>query len=472
MAQLAIKPKPKKQTEIIVDENTIADVIETNNKLGKSTTIKYQAQVKQNETNDFDDEINNETENQDADSENQNGVFSFLQSDYQEIPKDKIDTIFDELELESKENDYFYAKLTRIPDSMSDNFFSTCASEMPLGVFQFTLRDRFNFIPAIQKQNNNSGGRFNIAIFDNQQKLMQYFVGYDNPYSARKNPVYKSIGAINVLIPNPVKIEEKNAQTENYSIVQIIAQMQQKSDERMERLLLSLREKSPFEKAMEQKLMNDIINPPQNSNNSLEEKFMALMMMPQVADRMAKKMFPEPVPVPETAQPDWTDKIVKIASLPMVQNALERVGDIGEAIIASNLAKNGQVQQPIEQPQQNFVQELPQAGNENNDMQVIITELITEIESNNEINSDNLTLQRLSNDYAEHFETVQTFCKVADFPTVLNMLITQTSKLEPFPFAPFLDLEQTNKTNTFVWNERGLKALKRLEQVHLYLKEN
>lgn len=462
------KTKPK--TKLIIEENTEANVVETINKDGDSIKrVTYPVRVEQDEITETDDE----TTDNEQDNDFENDLSSFSQSDYEEIPKDKIDIIFDDLETDFKPTDYFYAKLTRIPDAMQDSFFVSCSSEMPLGVFQFSLQDRFAFIPAIQKRNNNSGGRFNIAIFNSEQKAVNVFIGYDNPYSPRKQEIYKPVGAVNVLIPNPMREETKEINGGHTDIKLILDAMQENNRQLMQAL-----NNRPQQSQIETLLLTkavDMITSPQNNNGGLEEKFMALMMMPQVADRMAKKMFPEPPPAAAPAEETTIDKIMKIVSLPVVQGALERVGDIAEAVTVAKLQQQqppqpNQIQPPpVINPQPQQIEEQPELDD---DMKIVIEKIIVELETESEINADNPTIKELIADYPEHLETVQTLCKMTDFPQVFNMLISMTRKINPFPFAPFIDADATSRNNQVTFNERGEKAIKRLEMVYEYLRAN
>lgn len=457
--------RSKAKTEIETTEETTAQVIETQNGNGQvNRTIKYEAKVKPNVNA---TETDDETTDSELDNDSETANLSFSQSDFQEIPKDKIDVIFDDLENDFTAQDYFYAKLTRIPDAMQDKFFVSCPSEMPLGVFQFGLQDRFSFIPAIQERNNNSGGRFNIAIFNSEQKQISVFIGYDNPFSSRKEPIYKPVGAVNVLIPNPVKQDiatDNNGQSE---VRLILEAMREQHREFMLALQNNKPQQSEIEKLLLTKAVDMLTNPPQNQNSGLEDKMMNFMMMPQLVDRMAKKMFPDAPPPVVPSEPTTFDRILQLSQTPIAQNLLERLGDLSEAIVMSKIAPPPAMNNPQNETndeQENTPEQLEQGEPISEDMKAILTELVAELESNSEINESNPTIVKLKAEHADAFETVATLCKVTQFEGIFQILLTQANKIQPYPFEPFLNATRDG------FNERGNKAIERLKLVYEYLK--
>lgn len=454
--------RKKQSTEVIVTDDIIADVVETTTPNGTSKRVAYKAPIKQN---DDITEDNDETENNEPDFNNQNQNTSFSQSDFQEIPSDQIDVIFDDLSANRNPQDYFYAKLTRLPDAMQDRFFVPCNAEMPCGFFQFGLQDRLAFETAIQTRNGNSGGRFNIKILDSKQIPISVFVGYDNPYSARKEEIWKPVGAVNILIGNPLRDETPAANNGNSEVKMILEAMREQHNQFMIALQNNKPQQSQIEQLLLTKAVEMITNPPapQQQNNAFETQMMTILAMPAMVERMSKKMFPEP-PAPLTpSEPTTFDRILQLSQTPLAQNFLERVGDISEAIVMSKVAPSQMVNNPQENTQD--APEQIQAGEPINDeMKIILEELITELESESEINALNPTIVKLRNEHGEAFQTVEMLCQAASFDSVLQMLLTQANKIVPHPFAIFLNAEMT------AFNERGTKAIERLRLVYEYLK--
>jgi hypothetical protein len=444
----------------IIEEAEIADVMEVTRNGETTQTIKYKAPIKADE---LPNETNDNTENQDKNFDDE----MFLENtNFEEIPKDKIDKIFDDIETVAKDTDYFYAKLTRIPDSMSDSFYIRCANEMPLGVFQFGLNDRFNFVSAIQKQNNNSGGRFNIQVFTNDQKLFQIFRGYANPYNSRdKQPVFQPVGAANVLIPNPVREEIKDAPNGLESILSKMIEMQRESNQQILNAINN-RQQSDVEKLVMTKAIENLMSPPASNNASLEEKMMQFMMMPQLVNKMAERMFPEPVTPPAPIEPTTFDRILQLSQTPMVQNALERVGTIAEYIVEQKFTPPQNVANPPQQQNgfDNAPEQIEQPQNE--EMKVILNELITELESDNPIDAENEMIKALRANHPEQFNMIQSFCKMSDFSSVFQMLLMQAQNIQPYPFEPFVTPDRQG------FNDRGQRAITRLEQVYIFLRDN
>lgn len=416
-------------------------------------TIQYEAKVKQAEPTleDEDEGFEDEVFNNDIDTS------------FEEIPKGKLDRMFDCLrELTNNESEIFFAKLIRVPDFINDNFNIPCKTEQELGVFQFSLRDVFDFIPQIQKINGNSGGYFNVLVYKSNRQPA-YVIRQHN-----FNAVSQQIGINNLHVPNPVKEETPLLPGSNQpDILTIIREMKRESDERLERLLATINrphEKSVLEKALEQKMLNDLMNPPERGSNSFEETMAKMLAMPVVAEKFAKKMFPENI----TPEPKGLiEQITEVANSPVGQKLIDKVGDIAEHIVVAKttpaeLAQT--VAMPNPQPQQ-----IPNGVN--NEMQELLEDIVAELESDNPINAENELIVDLKTDYPAQYQQLQLLCKsMPTFEDALNFIMAQTATMQPNPFVPFLDLNETTKQNVYVWNERGLKIKNRLNELYNFLR--
>lgn len=457
----------KKTTELMIDEHTKADVIETVNADGKTTKrISYPAIIKENETK--------ETESNIVDSETE------LQSDYfetyrevQEIPKDKIDLFFDDVrEVLQNENDSFYIRLSRLPDGFDDNFSYRCADVMPLGLFNCYLRDEFRIVELIQKKNNNSGGRFNLIALDRSQKVLEIIVGQEFDNVLRKRvPITSPIIARDVLIPNPMILEHKQETNSNSAIADAFIKLGEMQQQSTNAILQAIREnnqpkeKSTIEKAIEQKIINDIANPKPQAENSFEEKMLTIFAMPQMVEKMANKMFPENIANTATEQ-GLLDKILNNETI--MTKGFEVIQSVGG--MAANLAAMKMQQQTIEQQatpnpqtnsqpiQQTTHEQLPEPQEVINEsvmkQQELVEKILTELKTTNPINESNTVLSELKTEYANIYPLIQGACKAYEFKDVLNTL----ENLVDFNEIGLLDDED--------FNEVGLHVKARLREFY------
>jgi hypothetical protein len=457
-----INQKPiRTKTQLKVETDTPAKVIER--KDGK--TITYEATVSETEVTD------NESENFDIDEESETfedgsatGLPFIEEQNTQEIRKTKLEIMFSLVRSavkDDKQDDSFFAFVVRLPDNINSQYNYPCNRETELGVFQFTSRDMFAFPTEIQKRNNNSGGMFNVSVYRaDQQPLILYRRTLNRMYTQEI-----VVGMTNYSISNPVTqpdFQKQNGFSGNGVENQIMALIE-KQDERFNRYLEQQnapKEKSLLERAMEEKMLRDIVNPPPPPSNGMES-MMPMMMQwlsaPAMIARMTETAFPTPTP-PE--QKDWIDKTSQIFEMPAVQQLLGKVGDISEAIAVSRLP---QMQNPATETEY-------EETDDKDDMQILLETVIAELESDNPLDHTNAVVSDLKNDFPDHFDTLQTACQTFDFDGVFALLINKSSKMQPSPFVPFLDIEQTQTTKKHVWNERGNKLIERLKEFYEYVK--
>lgn len=450
------KTKPKKEIEIIIDDTVEGKITEVTRNGETQKTVVYNAPIKQNEITETDDN----TENQDQFSDDENGFNSFQESDFEEIPKDKIDEFFDIIE-ESlpNENTPFYVRVMRTPDNFDDSFYYPVRDLISLGVYGCRLTERYRLSATLQKINNNSGGRFNLIALDQQQKPLLQFVRHTYERGQRITHTAPII-ARDVFLPNPQREELANGGQSDIKL--ILDAMQENNRQMLAAIAANKPQQSQIETLLLTKAVDMITNPPQSGN--LEEKLLTIFAMPQMVDKMAAKMFPAP-PAPVTEKdPTTFDRVLQFANLPAVQNIGERLMGALEFVVEQKMTQNGNTpavnnpEQPTEQTEQ--------LTTVTDDMQIILTSIINELESNRVIDKDNEVLKSLTVDFPEQFETVKVFCKSADFNTVLTMLINRAATMTPFPFAPFIN------TDSQTFNERGVKMVARLQEVYNVLKEN
>lgn len=472
----------KKKTELIVDDETTANVIETIDKDGTSTKrVSYPVKIKQNE---IVEETTSDLENAETDFDVSE---TFVSREVEEIPKDKIDSFFDDIESAlNNEHESFYIRVVRIPDGFDDYFINRCNDTMPLGMFASYMRDKFRLAELIQKRNNNSGGRFNLIAYDKNQQPLQLFVGYEFE-QGRRIPQMSSIVARDVIIPNPLVEQQAQATNEN-SLANVLRELGQMQQQNTQLILQAIKEnnqpkeheKSSLEIAIEQKIINDIVNPKAN-NNSFEEKMMSIFAMPVMVEKMAKKMFPdEQTTGVNPADLSTFDKILGNEFL--VSKGMELIGGIvnlSANLAAMKLAPQQPNPQPTEaqpqvvttQPQQiqekqvNQIQATQQQANEANQlMQEIFGKIINELESENSLNGDNNTLKQLTAEYPQVYPFLVNSVKSMTFDECFDTLLQLVpDELTAKYFNPLIPDEL---------NDAGLRIEKRLQELYDYWKSN
>lgn len=454
-----LKTKPiRTKTELKVNDETPAKVIER--KDGK--TITYEATVSEKEViGDSEDEtFGFDEENEDFVNASEVGL-PFIEESFAQIPKTKIEKMFDNIRSAIKEDrveDSFFAMVVRMPDNIGARFSYPCSTQMELGIFQFTSRDIFNFAGEIQRRNQNSGGIFNVKVYRQDQTPLVIY----RRLRGQMHVETTEVGMLNYSVPNPIREESNNATTNgNNGVENQIMALIEKQDERFNAMMQQInapKEKSLVEKAFEAKILQDITNPPQQTNGleAMQTMMMQMFAAPAMIDGFTKRMFPEPTP-PE--QKDWLDKATQVFEMPVTQQLLGKLGDIGEAIAISRLP-------PVQNPVDNDETE----ADEKEDMQILLETIIEELESERPLDGNNPTIIELRADFADNFDDLQTTCQTLPFDSVFALLVNKSTKMQPSPFVPFLDIEATKAANKYVWNERGNKLLVRLQEFYEYIK--
>ena len=413
-------------------------------------------------------EIDDNSENFDDESE----IEDFTKSDFQEIPKNQLMQMFDDLRLLSANpNDYFYAMASRIPDAMADSFNIRCNSEQAPIHFQFTIRDLLAFTENLQKVNNNSGGRFNIAILAPNMTPLKIPL---NPYSTRSN--FREVGLINFYVPNPqITIDlNPNGQPQTNGLENLVTKLIEHQQNQTNQILNAIqqnnkpREKSTLESAIEQKILNDILNPPEKSNG-FEQTMMSIMAMPVMVEKMSAKIFPEtPKPQPER-EPTLIEQAAQIMQTPFAQNLSESLGNA--VVDLSETYKIAKMNQLGVKPQLNPANEQVIETEQENDFNML-NEIITELESDSVIALDNPLLQKLASEHQKEFNELTSYCQIMNFNQLWTMLQMQSQKLTDNPLIRFANIEETQKQKQLVLNEQGEKVFARLKELYKLLNPN
>lgn len=461
-AAIGVEPTTDTTQTKVVLEKEGNDAIVTE-QIG-AKTVQYNAKVKENESTDETEDTEFETEFTDFNQ------FDEIPNTPQ-IPKTNLDRLFEDITfaLETQDGlfDSFFAKIARQPDAMSDRFNVPCRELIDLGVIQFSTQDRFNFQSAIQESNGNSGGRFAISIFDSNYAPLTIYKG------RALQPIGRDVGAI-LVIPNPQPkpTTDNNGAGMDAGLSAVLSKMVEINQSNHREIINALQrkpEKSTLELALEQKIINDILNPPNHNNGNTAADIVANIMQgvavsTAIGDAMAKNINREPPPTPE---PDWIDKVDKLSQNPMAQQLIGRIGDIGEAIAVSKMKLNETAPNATNGVDQN--NNMAQA--QPDETQELILEIIDEIESDNPLNADNETIKELAADYPEHYTDLVAMCQSgASFEFIFDQLIKKTNNMQPSPFYNYLDIEQTNAQGKFIWNEAGVRMKGRLLELYNYLK--
>lgn len=461
----------KKQTKVqIPNDGVEANVVET---IG-GKRVSYKAPVIEEETN--------ESEIDDTDDPREiRGIDDFeteFEAPFEEIPQSRLERLFDDIRNGARQHhlpDQFYAYITRQPDLIGVNFNRPCITEMQLGAFQFRAADFMEFHGAIQKRNGNSGGMFNIKIFKADRAPLT--VQADN-YHVRE------VGVANYFVPDPPpEVEPATNGGGGAVISELIREMRAEREqmfslmrEQFQATQTAPKEKSILEQALERKLMREIENPPESRNDTATEvaKTMTAIMSsfmtaPAVMQKMASSMFPEP---PKEKEPTFVDQANEFVDsplgrqlLPVATGLVDKIGDLSTAFAAKKMNLSGA---DLEAAGGQPYYENP---SEKTEMQMLIEAMIAEVESDREFDASNEFLQTLQAEYPDEAQTLIDSCKALPFESVLNLMVTRTKKMQPSPFIDFVDMEATQQGNgQIVWNERGQKAIARLETLYKYVR--
>lgn len=459
--------KKKKEIELTVDDDTEATVSKT---MPSGERAVFKATVSQKEVEVTEDLQTDDAINFDDFDTSEADLLPFQESPYQAIEKAPLGTMFDDINyaIEQGCHDRFFAWVVRLPDPISNNFrVSNTMAQQDLGQFQFTSRDMFNFVNAVQKINNNSGGVFSIAIYTDQQKPLTFFKRFRGRFESEIIQREITVGLANYSVPNPdIAIDGNNANTSmnQGNDLKAILEQQQKSFEHLLEKALGNKQPSALEQAMERKLIDDMVNPKTMDQTAMMQPILTAMAgmfaMPQMVQGFAGQMFPQPTPPAEKTLIDHVEQALQI---PAVQNALIRIGDIGEAMTVKRLGL-----QSAENPDDDDLDEI-ENPTEKTDMQLLMEMIITELESDRPLDDTNSVIINLQETYPDQYDELQTTCQTLHFDAVFALLQNRMAKMKPSPLVPFIDIAQA-QAGKIVYNERGEKLKVRLEAFYNFVR--
>lgn len=469
-------------TEVVIPKGTKAEVVEH---VGGKTLV-YEAEVKKQDIPEID-----ERESEFNGNDNERDFERFDTEDYQPntpIVRTPLDQLFDNIGLAIKQQDIYdvlTAKIVRMPDAIADRFNTPCREVSELGIFQFSIRDRFDFLPQIQRLNADSGGRFVITVYDAEYQPLNY-----RPVNASIHSWERPITA-SLLVQNPIIKPIAEQQNNNSGggndtlIIRVLERMEQSNQEFRRTMLEQLNrrpEKSVLEMALEQKITNEILNPSASKGFDVNEFTQTIMtqgaVMAGLGEAFNKMIFREPAAPPE---PTTFDMVMKVADHPVTQQLAGKVMDIVDAAAATQMAiaqKNAGIADAPEAQSEYEFDPMPENNpnhidnfelDDNNNMQELITDIVTELESDNPLDGSNVIVQNLQTKFPRQFNMLTMACKGASFDDVFKMLLEQTVTIEPYPFKPYLDTEASQQQNDYIFNAQGLRMKVRLNEFYNYI---
>lgn len=453
------------------------------------TTVTYTASAKgdkdDTEENEYDSEPFRETQslpyNQAPENHFPRNRFN-LPPAQDNTPRNRLADMFSEVRELLVDGDTYYALVTRRADQMNDRFRIKCNTDTTFPPLELTATALFDFVPAVQHYNYNSGGRFSVIVVDSSGEP----VGISIPRFVIPDPVVDQ--------PAP----EKTHTDLNSQVVDMMSTMMQKSDERFAQMLEAIRtqatpQKDRLSEIIEQKMINDILNPKESefsADKVIAQIFASQTMIEKLSDQLGNSFNKN-----DTSDREKTTLEMILGNDMIMSKAGDLVNNI--ATIASNVVASRQ-QAPVngypplpqatptpETPPQpapeyqasNPAQPAPQPTPETaptNDAEIeqrmqIIKDIITELESDRPLNQDNVFLKNLGQNYPDLQGGLIMLCKTTDFDTLFNQL----EQTLPDVFAEFYSPSDERDENGEVLdelNERGQKIETRLREFYEFMK--
>lgn len=420
-----------------------------------SQSFSFPATVKPNETQIQDDDIDLSDIFNNSESEAGNSI--------REIPKTPLEKMFDDLRYGVQKHnvpDQFFASITRLPDSMTDKFVVPCRDQIPGFVVQFNTSDQFNFIPALQEVNGGSGGRFNIRVYDINQQPLEI----PNPLTFERT--LKPIVLGNLFVPNPPpKPITENTQNPNSAFMAYLEKLEERQRQFEQRMIDANRkpEKTTLEIAMEQKMVDLIFNGQQNNNNGIENALTSMVALPLFAQKMTERMFPEKPEPPAQHEPNGWDRAMSILDSPAGAKLADKLGNVLEMAPAALLSRGTpSIQMPpsSQQPQQQNPMNEP---NEDYEPPALIDVILDELDSENPIDANNVTLQGLATQFPAESAIVTSICKSMAFDAVAAILQDRY----PYAFEDcFVMVSDPDGQQQAALNPLGQRRMKRLQEFY------
>lgn len=364
--------------------------------------------------------------------------------------------------------DQYVAIITRVADVYNDNFHAPNFADQNFPPMQFSPQGMMlNFIPSVQKFNNDSGGRFSIVICQMNGEPVD---------GARLT---------NFVIANPPRAENPVSQNGNGNETGVIAMMREMMEQNQRNitaLIASLQngKQDRFTELAETVLLKKLSEDAKPAA-SFEDAMMKMLLMPQMvetfADRFREATSGSAKDVDDS--PTW----LRLAQSPFGQQIGEKAGNILEGIVALG---NQMAQQKIMQQQQAHippqsqpspptvtVEPLPNSQpqtesaeniEEIDEMKALIEDIVEELESENPIDENNEFLRELETENPMEALFVKMLCKSESFEKLTGMLMQKA----PEAFVGMVEVAEDGKTPRL--NERGVRIENRLREFYEYYK--
>lgn len=364
--------------------------------------------------------------------------------------------------------DQYVAIITRLADVYNDNFHSPSFADQNFPPMQFSPQGMMiNFIPSVQKFNNNSGGRFSIVVCQMNGEPID---------GARLT---------NFVIANPPRTEAPitNGNGSDAGIVALMREMMEQNQRNMRDMIASIQAgKSDRLQELAEQVMLKKLTEDSKPSASFEEMMMKMFTMPAMVETMAESF--RNAMNGGAKESDDSPTWMKVMNSPFGEKIGERAGGILEGLMAlgSQIAQQkmqqsppaAAYQPPYQPPPQEIVtvEPLPNPAQdqtvkddettEEDEMKNLIEDIVGELESENVIDDNNEFMKELAEDYPMEAEFVKMLCKSQPFEKLTAMLMQKA----PSAFEGMVELSEDGKTPRL--NERGVKVENRLREFYEY----
>lgn len=342
--------------------------------------------------------------------------------------QDRLSAMFEDVKSSADfDGEQFVAIIVREPDHMTDRFSVPCSTQSYYPPFSFNPSDQMNFIPQIQRFNNNSGGRFSIRITDSQGEDLE-------------------IGMKGFVIANPVRenvIDSgANSGGEFAQVLQMMQEDRTRQDNRLEQLIAAMNQPKAddeFTTMVKEKMRNDFLNPPEKKSSFDPAEFAGKLMEGQVMMNAITQMLTQTMQNASGGNGGGreqdkgiimsllgNEKVMDIVGS-TVENVTNLVGDIALAKAgAESLGPNPPTANPA-QPQQTAQPQPEQPTPEQieaaqNSMKEVSKKIIDELLSENALDDDNEVMNALAEEYPQFLSLIRMSCKANKFDVVHKQL--------------------------------------------------
>src|ERR1035437_8083130 len=426
-------------------------------------TLEYEAQV----------EVENiEKQIEDEDFEGEGGISpDEIEVEIEEKrPLTPIETLFHNIRIARETRD--------LPDEhFIDSFSYSVRDTIDLGNIPFSIHDRFAIIPALQKLNNNSGGRFVLSVLLRDGKQLTALLANPNrTWESTPHDVWMKI-----LIPEPTKLVivngNQNETVNENSTLNMLREMQRDNQAFQQRLFDKLTQEprqDRFRELMEAKMLDMLMDKGTNGPNDIVTQILTTRdVIDKLGTGLSAGLFKHPRP--EVNQ-TLIEQAQQVLAIPAVQDAIGRTMGVLEhiAVTRTNAAATagGQPAQPVSQYQEyaddDFIDEPIEINPGPTNEEIMLTTIIDELESDRELDKDNLIINNLKMSYPKEFDSLTGMCKIMTLDQTVALVIDQMSKMTPSPILNYIEMVDGEAK----WIEgRGTRMFKRLSDLYEFLKK-